>query len=78
MYSFFSPSINNGSNHSRLFLCSRLPWYDSLMSKSSCRLQHALQVNRPFPSSCLLPFQSESKCEVFEMVISSTLHMNEN
>ena len=35
-------------------------------------------VNRPFPSSCLRPFQSESKCEVFVMVISSTLHMNEN
>ena len=34
--------------------------------------------NRPFPSSCLPPLQSESKCEVFVMVISSTLHMNEN
>ena len=37
-----------------------------------------LEVNKPFPSSCLPPFQSESKCEVFVMVISSTLHMNEN
>ena len=35
-------------------------------------------TNRPFPSSCLPPLQSESKCEVFVMVISSTLHMNEN
>ena len=35
-------------------------------------------VNRPFPSSCLPPLQSESKCEVFVMIISSTLHMNEN
>ena len=35
-------------------------------------------LNRPFPSSCLPPLQSESKCEVFVMVISSTLHMNEN
>ena len=26
----------------------------------------------------LPPLQSESKCEVFVMVISSTLHMNEN
>ena len=34
--------------------------------------------NRPFPSSCLPPLQSETKCEVFVMVISSTLHMNEN
>ena len=34
--------------------------------------------NRPFPSSCLPPLQSESKCEVFVMVISSTLHLNEN
>ena len=34
--------------------------------------------NRPFPSSCLPPLQSESKCEVFVMVISSTLHINEN
>ena len=34
-------------------------------------------ANRPFPSSCLPPLQSESKCEVFVMVISSTLHMNE-
>ena len=35
-------------------------------------------LNRPFPSSCLPPLQSEFKCEVFVMVISSTLHMNEN
>ena len=35
-------------------------------------------LNRPFPSSSLPPLQSESKCEVFVMVISSTLHMNEN
>ena len=35
-------------------------------------------VNRPFPSSYLPPLQSESKCNVFVMVISSTLHMNEN
>ena len=33
---------------------------------------------KPFSSSCLPPLQSESKCEVFVMVISSTLHMNEN
>ena len=36
-----------------------------------------LEWNRPFPSSCLPPLQSESKYEVFVMVISSTLHMNE-
>ena len=34
--------------------------------------------NLPFPSSSLPPVQSESKCEVFVMVINSTLHMNEN
>ena len=34
--------------------------------------------NRPFPSSCLPPLESESKCKVFVMVIISTLHMNEN
>ena len=28
------------------------------------------EMNRPFPSSCLLPLQSESKCEVFLMRIS--------
>ena len=33
-------------------------------------------LNRPFP--CLPSLQSESKCENFVMVISSTLHMNEN
>ena len=33
---------------------------------------------RSFPSSCLPPLQSESKCDVFVMVIGSTLHMNEN
>ena len=29
------------------------------------------QMNRPFPSSCLAPLQSEAKCEVFVMKISS-------
>ena len=33
--------------------------------------------SRPFPSSCLPPLQSESKCEIFVVVISPTLHMNE-
>ena len=32
-------------------------------------------VNRPFPSSCLPPLQSESKCKVFVMVISSTKYI---
>ena len=31
-----------------------------------------------FPSSCLPPLQIESMCDVLVMVISSTLHMNEN
>ena len=34
--------------------------------------------NRLFPSLWLPPLQSESKCEVFVMVIGFTLHMNEN
>ena len=40
------------------------------------RPEHSL--NGQFPSSWLLPLQNESKCEVFVMVISSTLHGNEN
>ena len=35
------------------------------------------EVNKSFPSSCLPPLQSEFKCEIFVIVISSTLHMNE-
>ena len=34
--------------------------------------------DRPFPSSPLSLFQSESKCEFFVMVISSNFNMNEN
>ena len=33
---------------------------------------------KPFLRSHLPPLQSESKCKVFVMVISSTIHMNEN
>ena len=35
-------------------------------------------LNRPFPSSRFPPLQRVFKYEVFVMVISSTLHMNEN
>ena len=49
----------------------------SLFSLRPQVLGHSV-LNRPFPSSCLPPLQSESKCEVFVMVISSTLHMNDN
>ena len=35
-------------------------------------------TNRPFPSSLEPLFQSESKCESFVMVISSSFHMSEN
>ena len=42
------------------------------------RLLNVVSLNRPFPSSRMSPLQSESKCEVFVRVISSTLHMNEN
>ena len=34
--------------------------------------------NRPFPSSPSSHFQSESKCEIFVMVISSNFNMNKN
>ena len=34
--------------------------------------------NRPFPSSPQSLFQSESKCEIFVMVIRSNFNMNEN
>ena len=37
-----------------------------------------LRCNRPFPSSPKSLFQSESKCEIFVMVISSNFNMNEN
>ena len=35
-------------------------------------------ANRPFPSSPQSLFQSESKCEIFVMIISSNFNMNEN
>ena len=35
-------------------------------------------MNRPFPSSAQSLFQSESKCEIFVMVISSNVNTNEN
>ena len=35
-------------------------------------------TNRPFPSSAQSLLQSESKCEIFVMVISSNFNMNEN
>ena len=34
--------------------------------------------NRPFPSSPKSLLQSESKCEIFVMVIRSNFNMNEN
>ena len=34
--------------------------------------------NRPFPSSPQSLFQSESKCKIFVMVISSNFNVNEN
>jgi len=37
-----------------------------------------LAVNRPFPSSPQSLFQSESKSEIFDMVISCNFNMNEN
>ena len=36
----------------------------------SCKLC-CCNSNRPFPSSCLAPLQSEAKCELFVMKISS-------
>ena len=49
-----------------------------ITAKNSFMVFCVYVTNRPFPSPCLPPLQSESKCEVFVMVISSTLHMNEN
>ena len=37
-----------------------------------------MNFNRPFPSSPKSLFQSESKCEIFVMIISSNFNMNEN
>ena len=41
----------------------------------SLQIPHNAQ-NRPFPSSCLPSLQRESKCDVFAMVISSTVDTN--
>ena len=35
-------------------------------------------VNRPFPNSPWSLFQSESKCEIFVIVISSNFNIKEN
>ena len=54
------------------FLLSKVDLISSLAPLShSC-------VNRPFPSSPESLFQSESKCEIFVMVISFNFNMNEN
>ena len=37
-----------------------------------------MQLNRLFPSSPKSLLQSESKCEIFVMVISFNFNMNEN
>ena len=39
---------------------------------------YTTNANRPFPSSPQSLFQSESKCEIFVMIISSNFNMNEN
>ena len=46
-----------------------------IQSKLVCTSHY---VNRPFPSSGQSLLQSESKCEIFVMVISSHFNMNEN
>ena len=55
-------------------------FFDQYVAVYMCTLVYRFchACNSPFPSSCLPPLQSESKCEVFVMVICSTLRMNEN
>ena len=38
-------------------------------------LETQVQLNRPFPSSCMPPLQGESKCEVFVVKISFHLYV---
>ena len=58
------------------FLLSKV---DRISSVVPLSLSHSHScVNRPFPSSPESLFQSESKCEIFAMVISSNFNMNEN
>ena len=46
---------------------------------SSFSYSHLYELcNKPFPSSRQSLFQSESKCEIFVMVISSNFNVNEN
>ena len=45
---------------------------------SFVNMPEAHHKNRPFPSSLHSLFQSESKCEIFVMIISSNFNMNEN
>ena len=56
------------------FLLSKVDLISSVVPLS---LSHSC-VNRPFPSSPESLFQSESKCKIFAMVISSNFNMNEN
>ena len=64
----FTATTQNTSTTSQRLNCQIGQVYQEVQSK----------INRPFPSSCLPSLQSEFKCEVFLVVISSILHMNEN
>ena len=46
--------------------------------ESDDRPREGSAENRPFPSSSQSLFQSEVKCEIFVMVISSNFNMHEN
>ena len=60
--------LNNGLSYNT---------HTNLRLPLSLHFQHGYNA-RPFPSSWLPPLQSKSKCEIFMMVVSFTLHINEN
>ena len=53
--------------------------YYGIFESDLCKpVRDRLKADRPFPSSPKSLLQSESKCEIFVMVIRSNFNMNEN
>ena len=81
MYSLFSLQACNRSYHTAAMLSlAGLKTFVFVQGNSfpnTSTRDSGYEINRPFPSSSLPPLQSESKCEGFVMVISSTLHKND-
>ena len=60
-------SVNTNNNYKEL--CDATSFQVSVVTWSVLLLLRVRHSNKPFPSSCLPSLQSESKCEVFVMVI---------